>query len=63
MLEMMALIQQCAFAVDVQTMSALIQVESNAHPYAIGVVDGHLIRQPSSHEEAIATAHQLDQAG
>ena len=63
MLDTLALIQHCAPTVDPQTMSALVKVESNNHPYTIGVVGGRLIRQPASHREAVATAHQLEKDG
>jgi len=63
MLDMTTFIQHCAPAVDSGTMSALIQVESSNHPYSIGVVGGRLVRQPVSHGEAVATAHQLDKDG
>ncbi|MBD3991081.1 transglycosylase SLT domain-containing protein, partial [Xanthomonas citri pv. citri] len=46
MLEFMDLAQQCAPTVAPQTMAALVQVESGFNPYAIGVVDGRLARQP-----------------
>ncbi|WP_432816469.1 lytic transglycosylase domain-containing protein [Xanthomonas hortorum] len=62
-LEFMQLAQQCAPTVAPQTMAALVQVESGFNPYAIGVVDGRLARQPSNLEEAVATAQQLEAGG
>lgn len=46
-------------AVPIEHMSAIVRVESNANPFAIGVVGGRLSRQPSSFEEAIATVQKL----
>lgn len=42
---------------------ALVLIESSANPYAIGVVGGHLQRQPRSKEEAVATALSLKAQG
>jgi type IV secretion system protein VirB1 len=42
---------------------ALTAVESTHNPFAIGVVGGHLARQPTSLEEAIVTARALRSAG
>ena len=44
-------------------MDALVRVESNGNPYAIGVVKGRLARQPRNKNEAIATARALEQGG
>ncbi|WP_152667102.1 lytic transglycosylase domain-containing protein, partial [Xanthomonas perforans] len=63
LLEFMDLAQQCAPTVAPQTMAALVQVESGFNPYAIGVVDGRLARQPVNLEEAVATAQQLEAGG
>lgn len=63
MLDFVALTQQCAPTVDPQTMAAIIKVESNNNPYAIGVVGGRLVRQPINHAEAVATAKQLAAEG
>lgn len=41
----------------------IVKAESNANPFAIGVVGGHLVRQPKSIEEAIATANSLEDTG
>lgn len=54
---------QCAPNVAPQTMAAIVSVESSHNPYAIGVVDGRLVRQPRSRAEAIATALQLERQG
>lgn len=53
----------CAPTMGVQTLSSIVAVESSGNPYAIGVVGGHLQRQPSSLEEAVATADMLEAAG
>lgn len=50
-------------AVPARLMYHVAQVESDANPYAIGVVGGHLLRQPASLEEAIATARSLEAQG
>ncbi|MGS0550505.1 lytic transglycosylase domain-containing protein [Xanthomonas oryzae] len=63
MLDFMDLAQQCAPTVAPQTMAALVQVESGFNPFAIGVVDGRLARQPANLEEAVATAQQLEADG
>lgn len=44
-------------------MRALVRIESSGNPYAIGVVAGHLVRQPLSAAEAVATARWLQSAG
>lgn len=56
-------IQQCAPMVDLQLMMRVISVESSHNPYAIGVVNAHLQRQPQTLTEAKATAHFLENAG
>src|SRR6266702_1929013 len=57
------LARTCAPHVDTQTLAAVVRVESSFNPYAIGVVRGHLQRQPRSYEEAVATAHGLAARG
>lgn len=56
-------IQQCAPMVDQQLMMRVISVESSHNPYAIGVVNAHLQRQPQNLTEAKATAHFLESSG
>lgn len=63
MLEFLALAQECAPTVAPQTMAAIANVESSYNPYAIGVVGGRLARQPTTREEAVATAQQLASDG
>jgi type IV secretion system protein VirB1 len=63
MLDFLALAQECAPTVAPQTMAAVVRVESGYNPYAIGVVNGRLLRQPASLDEAVATAHALEQGG
>lgn len=63
MLDFLLLAQQCAPVIDPQTLSAVVRVESNFNPYAIGVVGGRLQRQPKNRDEALATANYLHQAG
>lgn len=45
--------------VPIEHMSAIVRVESNAHPFAIGVVGGYLSRQPATKEEAMKTVKML----
>ena len=61
--DFIALSQQCAPSVHYSTMAAVASVESGYNPFAIGVVGGRLVRQPTSKDEAIATARMLDGAG
>lgn len=55
--------QHCAPSVDHRTLAAVVSVESGRNPFAIGVVGGHLVRQPKNHDEAVATAEALEQGG
>ncbi|MBD8873456.1 lytic transglycosylase domain-containing protein [Rhodanobacter sp. DHB23] len=50
-------------AVSAEVMSHVVDVESGANPYAIGVVGGQLERQPRSLAEALATVRMLDAKG
>lgn len=54
-----ALAQRCAPQVDPHTMAAIVSVESGYNPFAIGVVGGHLLRQPRTLDEALATVEML----
>jgi type IV secretion system protein VirB1 len=58
--DVMALAQHCMPDVSSSTMTAIVHTESAFNPYAIGVVRGRLVRQPSNLEEALATARALD---
>jgi type IV secretion system protein VirB1 len=53
----------CAPYVHVATLRAMATVESGMNPYAIGVVNGRLVRQPQNLTEAISTAGELDKKG
>lgn len=44
-------------------MQHVVHVESSRNPFAIGVVGGHLQRQPQNLPEAVATANMLEQRG
>ena len=44
-------------------MVAILRVESGFNPFAIGVVDGRLQRQPRNMAEAVATAQALERDG
>lgn len=59
----LALIQTCAPMVHPTTMGKVVTVESAGNPYAIGVVGGHLARQPRNLAEALATVKMLEAAG
>ncbi|KRG72069.1 lytic transglycosylase domain-containing protein [Pseudoxanthomonas dokdonensis] len=50
-------------AVSKEVMRHVVQVESSRNPYAIGVVGGHLKRQPKNLQEALATVRMLESKG
>jgi type IV secretion system protein VirB1 len=50
-------------AVPTEVMRHVVHVESGANPFAIGVVGGHLVRQPKNLDEAVATANMLEAQG
>jgi len=55
---------QCQnLSVPMDVMQHVVQVESSANPYAIGVVGGRLVRQPQNLAEAVATAEMLESRG
>lgn len=58
-----ALSERCAPLIHPETMRALVSVESSFNPFAIGVVGGHLSRQPETLEEAISTTEILERKG
>jgi type IV secretion system protein VirB1 len=58
-----ALVALCAPLVDPATAAALVRVESNTNPHAIGIVGGALRRQPKSAAEALVTANALERSG
>ncbi|WP_080440040.1 lytic transglycosylase domain-containing protein [Burkholderia ubonensis] len=62
-LDFITLAQQCAPQVSLQTMEAIVRTESGFNPFAIGVVQGRLLRQPASEAEAVATAQALAGGG
>lgn len=59
----MTLALACAPAVHIDTARALVDVESSLNPWAIGVVGGALVRQPSHRAEAVSTARALQANG
>jgi type IV secretion system protein VirB1 len=59
-IEMMAC-QDMAVPMDV--MKHVVHVESSNNPFAIGVVGGRLVRQPTALDEALATARMLEEKG
>lgn len=52
--------RRCAPSVHPETIDRLIAAEASRNPYAIGIVDGRLERQPTTLAEAVATALWLD---
>src|SRR5689334_20412121 len=62
-MDVSSLLQACAPLIHPATALAIVRVESDFYPYAIGVVGGTLQRQPRTRAEAIATARQLDAQG
>ena len=61
--EVLALIGACSGGVQPALMTTIVSVESGGDPYAIGVVEGVLERQPDNLEEAISTAGMLAETG
>ncbi|MGK5033212.1 lytic transglycosylase domain-containing protein [Janthinobacterium sp. MDT1-19] len=59
--EQMAL--RCAPAVNHKTLHYLVSVESSFNPYAIGIVGGHLTKQPKTLSEAVSTVQMLLKRG
>lgn len=57
------LLLACAPLVAPATAAALVHTESGGNPHAIGVVDGHLVRQPRNKAEALATTRSLQAQG
>ena len=55
--------QQCAPEIHPNTLQAIVRVESNFNPYAIGVVNGALAKQPHNLGEAVAAAKRLAAEG
>lgn len=58
-----ALLLACAPLIAPDTAMALMTVESSLNPFAIGVVNGSLMRQPRSLPEALATVDALEAGG
>lgn len=56
-------VMACAPLVDLGTARALVKVESDFNPHAIGVVAGALARKPGSRAEALATTRSLQAGG
>lgn len=50
-------------AVPLAVMQHVVRVESSHNPFAIGVVGGHLVRQPKTLPEALATVRMLESRG
>jgi len=58
-----SLAQECAPDVHHALLGRVASVESSGNPFAIGVVGGHLARQPKNLPEALATVKALDAGG
>jgi type IV secretion system protein VirB1 len=58
-----SLAQECAPDVHPALLGRVTTVESSGNPFAIGVVGGHLARQPKNLPEALATVKVLDADG
>jgi lytic transglycosylase catalytic len=58
-----ALLQQCTNGVHPQIMHGIIKQESSFNPYAVGVVNGRLSRQPTTKAEAVAVVKTLRSKG
>jgi type IV secretion system protein VirB1 len=58
-----SLVIACAPQVHPSTARALVDTESGANPFAIGVVGGHLERQPRHRAEALAAVAMLEREG
>lgn len=63
LLQFVGLIPMCAPDVSVETMAAVVEVESGGNPLAIGVVGARLKTPPTTLEEAVATAEKLEALG
>ena len=63
MVDFNTLAQECAPGVHPTLLQAVVRTESGFNPYAIGVVGGHLARQPKTRAEAVATAKALAAQG
>lgn len=63
MLPGMELMSCPEMAVPREVMQHVVHVESSHNPYAIGVVGGHLVRQPKNLDEALATVRLLESRG
>ncbi len=61
--DLAGLLVACAPLVAPDTAMALIRTESGGNPWAIGVVNNTLARQPRSRGEAIVTAQSLERNG
>lgn len=57
-------LMNCAdLAVPLDVMHHVVRVESSHNPFAIGVVGGHLVRQPQNLPEALSTVRMLESRG
>lgn len=59
----MSLASDCQSNIDVDIIQRLINIESSGNPYAIAVKGIPIVKQPTSKEEAILSARQLESLG
>jgi len=60
---LLELINQCASNISAEILLALCTIESSLNPYAIGIVDNRLSRQPETIQEAKEMANHLLENG
>ncbi|ACC76473.1 MULTISPECIES: lytic transglycosylase domain-containing protein [Paraburkholderia] len=63
MIDFATLAHECAPTVQAATLQAIVRTESAFDPLAVGIVGGHLQRQPKSLGEALATVRALAARG
>ncbi len=57
---MIEVFESCSSKISVQILLALCSVESNLNPYALGIVDNYLTRQPKTAQEAQLVIEDLN---
>ena len=63
MIDFTALATECSPDIHPKTIQAVVRTESSYNPFAIGVVNGKLSRQPHNISEAVSTANMLEKSG
>ncbi|HID7510767.1 TPA: lytic transglycosylase domain-containing protein [Enterobacter hormaechei] len=59
MIDISSLMGQCGITTNIHELEGIIKVESSFNQYAIGIVGGKLVRQPTNKHEAVLTAKRL----